>query len=167
MLKEIPGYDGKYLIAHNGAIYSKHRQGHMGGFIKPQIVNGYYRITLRKGAKRKSVYIHRLVADIFIDNPENKPCVNHKDGNKLNNDVRNLEWCTYSENMVHAIKTGLNHVPGLSGERHPMHKLSDEQVSEIRDLWNKGIIAPDLAMTYGVTKEQIYNIVHFRERKVP
>ena len=64
--------------------------------------NGYEQITVGKGYKRKKYLVHRLVAQAFIDNPENKPCVNHKDGNKLNNNVNNLEWCTYSENELHS-----------------------------------------------------------------
>lgn len=58
-------------------------------------------------------HIHRLVAEIFIPNPENKPTVNHIDGNKHNNYYKNLEWATYSENIKHAFKTGLN--PGTKG----------------------------------------------------
>lgn len=68
---------------------------------------GYYIVTLCKGKERKTKKIHRLVAEAFIPNVENKLQVNHIDGNKLNNNVKNLEWCTDSENMIHAYKTGL------------------------------------------------------------
>lgn len=59
---------------------------------------GYERVGLCKGGKQRYILVHRLVAETFIENPNNKPCVNHKDENKLNNDVSNLEWCTTSEN---------------------------------------------------------------------
>ncbi len=67
----------------------------------------YQRLTVGKRGEQSTQYIHRLVAECFIPNPDNKPCVNHIDGNKLNNDVSNLEWCTISENHIHAMATGL------------------------------------------------------------
>ena len=71
---------------------------------------GYLTVSLCKNGKKKSFRVNRLVAIAFIDNPDNKPQVNHKDGNKENNTVDNLEWCTCSENQIHAFKTGLNKV---------------------------------------------------------
>lgn len=67
----------------------------------------YYRVNLFKDGKIHHYKIHRLVALAFIHNPDNKPEVNHKDGNKLNNDVNNLEWVTGEENVEHALQTGL------------------------------------------------------------
>ena len=68
---------------------------------------GYYYINLSKNSKIKQVRVHRLVAETFIPNPNNLPCVNHKDGNKLNNNTSNLEWCSYSYNNSEAYKIGL------------------------------------------------------------
>ena len=86
---------GNYIVYSDGNVWSKYYNR----FIKPSISNtGYYRTAL----DNKKVSIHRLVAECFIPNTENKSCVNHKDGNRLNNNSSNLEWSTYSENIQHA-----------------------------------------------------------------
>jgi len=68
---------------------------------------GYNTISIKINKKNPRFYVHRLVAKVFIPNPENKPEVNHIDGNKLNNNIENLEWCTRSENNQHAFNIGL------------------------------------------------------------
>lgn len=158
-MKEIEGYNGKYLISPNGDVYSTRRRGCNGQYLKPHLnSNGYLKVDLRKGKERTLKLIHRLVAEAFIPNPDNKPCVNHKDGNKHNNDVNNLEWCTYSENMKHAFRNELNHVPGLNGEEHPLSKLKKEDVELIKSMKNTNITGSELGKRYNVTKEAIYNI---------
>ena len=69
---------------------------------------GYYLVTLCYKGKQKNKFIHRLLAEHFIDNPENKPVVNHIDGVKTNNNLSNLEWCTVKENSQHAVNLGLS-----------------------------------------------------------
>lgn len=69
--------------------------------------NGYKQVQIMRGGKRYTRYVHRLVAECFLENPRNLPEVNHKDGNKENNAVENLEWVTRSENMLHSYRTGL------------------------------------------------------------
>lgn len=96
----IDDYNGKYKVSPNGIVSSKHRI--MKGCIDSQ---GYLCYTMRNhnGIRRRELG-HRLVAISFIPNPDNKDQVNHIDGNKLNNDITNLEWCTQSENMIHAYR---------------------------------------------------------------
>lgn len=78
-------------------------------YIKKTFISnsGYERVNLWLNGKSKKFSIHKLMAIKYLDNPNNYKCVNHKDGNKLNNRIENLEWCTNSENMIHAYKNNL------------------------------------------------------------
>lgn len=125
--KDVKGYEGLYQISNLGRIKSLKRQV---GFIerdekilKPRLIRSYLVAHLFKNNVAKNVLIHRMVAEMFIENPENKPCVNHIDGNKQNNKVENLEWVTHSENDLHAYKLGLRKSPSFwknkKGELHP------------------------------------------------
>lgn len=112
--KDIKGYEGLYQISNYGNIISK-RIWVGRTFIqkekkiKPTIAkNGYLRVTLSKENKCKYVNIHRLVAEAFIPNPNKYPCINHIDGNKLNNNLKNLEWCSHSYNLKEAYRLGLH-----------------------------------------------------------
>jgi len=118
---------------------------------------GYPTVQLWKGNSRyKSSLIHRLVAEAFIPNPQNLPEVNHKDGNKLNFAVENLEWTTRTENRRHAARIGL-HIVG-KGEKSPSHKLTKSQVEEIHFLAGK-MTQRKIAKLYGVTQHCISCIV--------
>ena len=115
--KDIPEYEGYYQFSSLGRIKSLDREitninGKVSlrkGKVKAQTIDkgGYQRVNLYKNNIFKHCPVHRLVAKAFIPNPENKPEVNHIDGNKLNNCVDNLEWCTKSENQQHAWNIGL------------------------------------------------------------
>lgn len=97
--REIIGYEGHYSIDEHGIILNMKSKIYK----KPNIANtGYYVITLYKNNKSKTYLLHRLIAIHFIPNPNNKPCINHIDGNRLNDELSNLEWVTHQENMVHA-----------------------------------------------------------------
>lgn len=100
--KKIKGFD-KYMVDKNGNIYSFHKKR----LLRQKINNSYVYVSLQLNKKTTLKSVHRLVALTFIDNPNNKKFVNHKNGNKLDNCVENLEWCTRSENQKHAIQTKL------------------------------------------------------------
>ena len=118
-----------YFVSNLGRI-----KGRSGKIMKQRInKEGYYMLCLKpngRNGKVKGVKIHILVAKAFIINPENKPQVNHIDGNKLNNNVSNLEWCTSKENMQHAFKNNL--VTIYKGENNIQSKLTNKQVKWIR-----------------------------------
>lgn len=106
--KEIPNTNGKLWISEQGQIKSFLRDAENGYILKAiHDKKGYQRIRVTIGRKKLSYKVHRLVADAFIPNPESKTQVNHKDGNKDNNTVNNLEWSNNLENAHHAMNAGL------------------------------------------------------------
>ncbi|WP_204200859.1 NUMOD4 domain-containing protein [Mammaliicoccus sciuri] len=96
--KDIDGYEGLYKISNHGEVWSERKQGLLK---KGEGTSGYHYVSLNKNKKQKSFTVHRLVANNFIENPFEKPCINHIDENKKNNHYSNLEWCTYKENANH------------------------------------------------------------------
>ena len=105
--KDIPEYLGIYQVSNYGSIRK------VGKCKKPKLMSpkpnqkGYLRVCFAVGGKARFYRVHRLVAQAFIPNPLNKPQINHKDGDKLNNCVSNLEWVTNQENCEHAQRNGL------------------------------------------------------------
>ena len=98
--KDIPNYEGKYQASNLGRIKSLNFNGTgKEKIMKPRTGGRYYTIALFKNGKRKDLLLHRVIAETFIENKENKPFVNHKDENCFNNSVNNLMWCTHKENM--------------------------------------------------------------------
>ena len=108
--KDIPGYEGKYQISNLGNVMSLHfkRSPTNNRLLKPMSDNGYgyLKVMLRDNGSYKMKSIHRLVAEAFIPNPEEKPNVNHIDSNPKNNRVDNLEWCTQKENIDYGYRYG-------------------------------------------------------------
>lgn len=115
--KDIKGLEKLYQISNFGNVKSNIKKAKI---LTPQISNaGYFRVTIRE----KHYSVHRLVAEAFIPNPMNKPQVNHIDGNKLNNNVNNLEWTTASENQKHNYAF-LNLKPSMLGKNGSNHVAS-------------------------------------------
>ncbi len=97
--------NGLVIVDEDGTIYKKYSNGKFKKAPQHKSENGYKTISLRVNGKQRNLYSHRIIAKYFIPNPENKPIVNHKDGNRANNNINNLEWCTLKENSQHARKT--------------------------------------------------------------
>lgn len=143
--KEIFGFGGSYLVSNTGKVKSIINNI----ILEPAIISkrnstkGYKAVNL----KRKLHYVHRLVAETFIPNPDNKPQVNHIDGNTWNNNVENLEWVTSKENMQHAYKMGLI-------------KQDKEHSTENQKRWRN-----EFGKKYGATKENtIFKERWFKEK---
>lgn len=126
--KSIEEYEGLYVISDLGGVLSCERYGSDGRLLQERKLkggcypNGYEYVCLRKHGKNRNFMIHRLVAEAFVPNNDGLPCINHKDGNKHNNDIKNLEWCTHSQNRKHAYDTGLSPQRGV-----PIKVLVDER----------------------------------------
>jgi len=130
--KDIEGYEGLYQVSNLGNVKS----------IKNNIIKkpsklpkGYLQICLNKNGKLKYISIHRLVAQAFIPNPNNLPCVNHKDCNPQNNNINNLEWCTYKENNSyknHRLKSNISSALFELRKNYPNEKEIINKLQEVR-----------------------------------
>jgi hypothetical protein len=167
--KDIQGYEGLYEVSNFGNINSLDRyvMGKGGNLIFQKGIKkknqphkeGYWRIFLSKNGIAKSYLVHRLVAIAFIPNPESKLQVNHKDLNRANTHVDNLEWVTNQENAIHGYKNNKNR-QGISGEKHYKSILNSNDVIAILELKNNGVRQKELAAMFKVSRATIYDVVN-------
>jgi predicted XRE-type DNA-binding protein len=155
--KDIESYEGYYQVSSHGKIKSFHRNREGLLICLSEDKDGYLQVQLHKNKKRKWFRVHRLVAQAFVPNPDNKPIPNHKNGIKRDNDKSNLEWVTISENTQHGFDK-LNR-KSLKGESVGTSKLKSEDVLNIRTLLDSGLYSQrEIANMTKVSQSQINRI---------
>lgn len=160
--KDVLGWEGYYQISNLGRIKSLIRRGR-----KKEIIlkegrdrGGYSHVSGYKNKKQKSFLIHRIVLQSFLGKSDLEG--NHKDGNKQNNFLENLEYCTPSENIKHSYKIGIK---SNVGEKNPRHKLKEWDIKIIRKLYCNTIYWKDktkLSKLFDTTRTNIYLIVTYK-----
>lgn len=167
--RPIKGFENYYCVSNTGKIKSLPRivvnSRSIPHKIRERILKpvfsgrDYHAVTMYNSKENicLKTYIHRIVANAFLPNPENLPQVNHKDGDKANNSVSNLEWVTSSENMTHAINKKLI---DNRGESCKTTNLTDEKVIKIRKLAETEIFDfGEIGELFKISRTQVYNIV--------
>ncbi len=124
--------------------------------------SGYLNVACMRNSKRVKVFVHRLIARAFVPGYKPHLSVNHINGNKLDNRPENLEWLTIADNSKHGWETGL---VDLRGEKHPTHKLTQQQVIHIRKALRLGVPANSLAIIAGVNPSTVYLIEYGKRWK--
>lgn len=164
--KPVVGMEKDYLVSSRGRVKALGKEWKTGRYghrrkSDERIMNlskrsGYPQVAVSTSGKKNSYMVHRLVAEAFIPNDENKPYVNHIDGNKANNNVENLEWVTPLENSRHAANEGFY----SSGSKHYFSKLTEDIVWEIRErAQSEKLSYAELGRQYGVLDTTISKIV--------
>lgn len=162
--REIKGWHGKYLISTLGHLKSmrgKHKVCMPEGYVTKGCIDsvGYRCVTLRRPGVKFRTRIHVLMGEAFLTVPTDKKvcCINHIDGNKLNNTIENLEWITRGDNIRHAVRIGIFNI---KGENHPHAKLTNEKVIEMRRLRREeNITYSELGKRFGVERRQASDAV--------
>lgn len=159
----VNGTDGKYEISNKGKVKSHYFHGRLRSnpkILKPGLSHGYWSVVFCINGKRRTAFIHRLIAENFMPNPLKRKVINHKDGNRGNNDLNNLEWCTHQHNSQHWVDS-------LSTTyKNPNSKFSEDDIRSIIAMrFSNKRTAKDIANEMNVTEAAIINICAGRRYK--
>ena len=156
---EIEGLKRNYYASDDGHIFNenmKELKSAACGYNYKNKDSHYCYITLNINGKKCNKYVHRLVAETFIPNPDNLPQVNHKDGNRCNNSVSNLEWCSNIQNQIHKF-TDLK--IDLRGEKNPASKLTANDVIKIKELLEEHKLSQKkIGEMFGISQTTVHEI---------
>ena len=154
VFKTVVGHE-MYSVTNKGRVCNEKR----GKFLKPSVNSSNYKKVVLNG---KNLYVHRLVAEAFCDNPDNLCEVNHKDGNKWNNNYTNLEWVTKSENAQHAFDMGLRTISGYTRYKvsKSAHRFTNYEIDEIRNMYYDGMTKQEIADKIGCYSSTICDILN-------
>ena len=165
--RQAVGFSEKYWVSNMGRIFtaSAHNKPNNPAIMKPARSFDKRRGTweyCKTALDGHTIVVHRVVATTWVPNPENKPFVNHINGNKADNRAENLEWCTTSENLLHAYRTGLE--KKVLGQKHHAAKLTNEQVRQFKWEWahDRKMSRKKYAEKLGVTEATIKDIIRGR-----
>lgn len=157
IFKNIKGYETIYQISNLGNVKSLKNNKLLKTRIRKN--DGYVDIKLSKNGKSTRFLLHRLIAIAFIDNPNNKSQINHKNGLKNDNRIENLEWCNNSENAKHAENNNLRSHEGIKNSHA---KLNELDIKFIKYWLSKNFKSVDIAKHFNITPAQIGHIKHGR-----
>lgn len=155
--REVAGSDGLYLISNLGNLRRVEYVSRKGDIVPERQIayyvnsQGYIATKIKINGKFKTKSAHRLIAEAFIPNPDNKPQINHIDNNRKNNSIENLEWVTAKENIHHCIRQKRNPI----GEKHGSAVLTEYDVKIIKRLFKQGVSVPVVAKAFDLSQGAI------------
>lgn len=148
MLKDIPGYEGRYAITKDGRVFSRLSNKWIKTWVN---VNGYIDCSLSLNGKSRNKRVHRLVALTYLSNPSNHPIINHKNSDRTDNNVENLEWCTYEYNAQEAVARGTH-------QAFKNRVVTPELRQTIFDMLNKGVKQSIIARILGIDAMTVHDV---------
>lgn len=181
MKDNIPGFPG-YFVSRDGKVYSRyirgsHNLGNEWRKLKPKLRPSYYNVTLYHNGKNKKMYVHRLVAMVYLPNPRNLPVVMHLNNDRTDNRVENLKWGTQRENLEQAIREHRSFIWIKNCDKQPARKLTLSQENTIRKDWKLYILDKvnpkryirqfllDQSSKYKVSQRTIRKVLEHRKRE--
>jgi hypothetical protein len=156
--RDIPGFEGIYRVSDLGRVMSLRNKRGLGDMVLKSQGAPYLHVGLWIDGAPKMRKVHSLVALAFLGPKSKGLCVNHKDGNKFNNSLSNLEYCTQSENIQHSYDMGL-HVKTRRGESHQFAKIKNSDIPEIKHMKAEGFTHREIAARFGIDKSGISRIL--------